>query len=232
VDLKQNLPRFITFTGAGDDTPIADMWALSSKYPIEWGILVSPERSGRDKRYPGIGFIDSLDYRLIPLSMHICGGFAEQLLREGSLTNLIRQWIDEKFVRVQVNIGAARWRDGTVQTGNLVRLLKWISSLNATPILQCRDGTEFPSSTLNMPQWLFDASGGRGIAPASWPSEPTTRLVGYAGGLGPANVAQAVAAIGTQCTNYWIDMESGVRDADDNFDLDKCCQVCEAVYGW
>jgi hypothetical protein len=30
---------------------------------------------------------------------------------------------------------------------------------------------------------------------------------------------------------YWIDMESGVRDDDNRFSLDKCQAVCEAVYG-
>ncbi len=57
-------------------------------------------------------------------------------------------------------------------------------------------------------------------------------LVGYAGGLKPSNIAQQLPLIAAAAGDgpYWIDMESGVRDADDRFDLGKCRAVCEAVY--
>jgi phosphoribosylanthranilate isomerase len=72
--------------------------------------------------------------------------------------------------------------------------------------------------------WLFDRSGGL------WPPHPGgDRLVGYAGGIGPDNVADVLEQIGATGP-YWIDMESGVR-TDDRFDLGKCRRVCEAVYG-
>lgn len=78
-----------------------------------------------------------------------------------------------------------------------------------------------------------DIAGGRGRIPASWPANPPAgRRVGFAGGLNPDNVAQHVEAIaGSRDLTYWIDMESGVRDDDNRFSLDKCQAVCEAVYG-
>jgi hypothetical protein len=48
---------------------------------------------------------------------------------------------------------------------------------------------------------------------------------------GSTRMAAAVAAIGPMAPYYWIDMESGVRDDDNRFSLDKCQAVCEAVYG-
>jgi phosphoribosylanthranilate isomerase len=98
---------------------------------------------------------------------------------------------------------------------------------NLRAILQCR--AWFPQvASVDM---LFDASGGRGISPADWPQAVNTTFCGYAGGLSPENVAQAVQIIGTRANRYWIDMESGVRDERDRFSLEKCRAVCEAVYG-
>jgi phosphoribosylanthranilate isomerase len=92
-------------------------------------------------------------------------------------------------------------------------------------IAQCR--AAFPDDT--SVDWLFDASSGRGIAPAAWPAHPGRR-VGYAGGIKPDNVLDVIRAGVGAAGPYWIDMESGVR-TDDRFDLTKCRQVCEAVYG-
>jgi hypothetical protein len=40
-----------------------------------------------------------------------------------------------------------------------------------------------------------------------------------------------VAVISQRAARYWIDMESGVRDDQDRFSIEKCRAVCEAVYG-
>lgn len=78
----------------------------------------------------------------------------------------------------------------------------------------------------------FDASGGRGIAPASWPAPPAGPKVrvGYAGGLGPDNVAEVIGVL-KQSPGAWIDMETRIRNEQDAFDIGLCRQVCEAVYG-
>lgn len=49
-------------------------------------------------------------------------------------------------------------------------------------------------------------------------------------GLGPENVASVVASLSTEAP-YWIDMETGVRDSQGRFSIERCRQVCEAVYG-
>ena len=80
--------------------------------------------------------------------------------------------------------------------------------------------------------WLYDTSFGTGKAPATWPELPAPGpFCGYSGGIRPENVVAVLDAIGArQAAQYWIDMESGVRE-DGRFSLARCEAVCRAVYG-
>lgn len=215
-------PNFITFTGADDSAHIDGMIALANLYPIEWGILFSPSRQGFEPRYPSHSFITKLInwYGDLRLSAHLCGAHSRDLLAKSST---VVDHLLHHFARVQVN---------TPHQGiDTAALNAWAKELDTDlqPILQCRGS--FPHD--DNVQWLFDASGGRGIAPEAWPAGGWNQdaLRGYAGGLNPENVAAAVAAIGANDDNYWIDMETGVRDENNRFSLAKCRAVCEAVYG-
>ncbi|QNB08389.1 hypothetical protein G5S34_17605 [Herbaspirillum frisingense] len=210
------LPEFITFTGADESTDPAAMYELQKLYPIEWGVLFSPKRQG-EGRYPSLDFIRKLvtSYRM-NFAAHLCGGHSRDVIASNKFEH--ETLLHLCFERVQINTA-----DPNVSPGH-IRV--WADRLRVEPILQCRK--EFPD--IEMVNWLFDASGGRGIEPASWP-RPVGNFVGYAGGLKPDNVAAAVSKIGTMAEDYWIDMESGVRDAQDRFSIDLCRQVCEAVYG-
>ena len=96
-------------------------------------------------------------------------------------------------------------------------------------IIQHRDGP-FPD---DLPVGVFalhDTSRGTGQVPASRPDQiHLTPFIGYAGGFTPDNVVTELAKINAK--NYWIDMESGVRDEQNHFDLNRCEAVCKAVYG-
>ncbi|MGY4224421.1 phosphoribosylanthranilate isomerase [Bradyrhizobium sp. USDA 4503] len=86
----------------------------------------------------------------------------------------------------------------------------------------------FPTDT--SVDWLFDRSGGAGVAPTAWPMHPGgDRLVGYAGGISPDNIGGVMSVLEQMPGRYWIDIESGVR-TDDRFDIEKCRAVCEAVF--
>ena len=122
------------------------------------------------------------------------------------------------FDRVQINTADPNVKPALISN--------WAQHVEVSAILQCRG--DFPE--VSGVEFLFDASGGRGLAPNSWP-QGMPRRCGYAGGLNPDNVAAAVADIGTKASLYWIDMETGVRDDHDRFSIDKCQAVCEAVYG-
>ncbi len=213
-------PIFITFTGADDNTNVIGMVHLASVYPIEWGILFSPDRQGIQPRYPSWTTIHKIG-QLCPrdsLSAHLCGGYSRQLL--ASANTSIDDSLLEYFGRVQVNTSMRGIDTMAIRT--------WGASLGVQPILQCRSA--FPED-INV-EWLFDTSGGRGTSPEAWPTPPNgNHRTGYAGGLNPENVAAAVAEIGSQEENFWIDMETGVRDENDRFSLAKCLAVCEAVYG-
>lgn len=214
-------PEFITFTGADDYTPIDGMIELSRQYPIEWGILFSLTKQGRDPRYPSPDTIKRFRERSAPhgesglrLSAHLCGEHSRKVIRgetpymEGPLA---------PYRRFQINSDQP----------SIIAIAEFQARWKRPCIAQAR-GEQFPDSTSI--SWLFDASGGRGLEPMTWPRHPGgDRLVGYAGGIGPDNVLDVIAAIGAEGP-YWVDMESRVR-TDDRFDLGLCRRVCEAVYG-
>lgn len=212
-------PQFITFTGVDNDTDPAGLVQLADDYPVEFGLLFSPKRQGNEPRYPLLTMIEWFVSEL-PLrwSAHLCGADARSVLEGGQSPH--DRLLAKHFQRAQVNTA-----DPTVQPSAIGN---WAARLDIRAILQCRG--EFPRvASVDV---LFDVSGGHGVKPASWPVAVHSTFCGYAGGLNPANVALAVAAIGQfSAERYWIDMESGVRDERDRFSLEKCRAVCEAVYG-
>lgn len=218
-------PQFVTFTGADDSTDVSQMMTLSKLYPIEWGILFSAEREG-GPRYPSAIFVDRLRIAGagLNLSAHICGGYCKELLGTGSILMLDPILKNGVFKRVQINTKAP---DIDLQ---LIRT--WADSLGVEVIVQCRSTEAFPES--NLVHWLFDASGGRGVVPDKWPPHPEDlRLHGYAGGIGPGNAMEVVKTISALpgLAHYTLDMESSLRDANDQFDISTCEAVCRAIFG-
>lgn len=222
----KHTPSFITFTGVDDATDLGAARELAAQYNVEFGFLFSPERQGNEPRYPSMRTVYKALMFASPrqrYAAHLCGGYSRQLLA-GAKT-AIDDLLPNHFARVQVNT-AFRGIDTAA-------IAEWAQSVKAQPILQCRG--EFPAD--DNVSWLFDASGGRGLLPPAWPYAWPDRerppLVGYAGGLKPENITAALPLIAKAARGvpYWIDMESGVRDENDRFSIEKCRAVCEAVYG-
>ena len=208
-------PRFVTFTGADEHTSIEGMQALSRQYHVEWGVLFSPKKHGKG-RYPPLHFVDRLIRADgLRLSAHLCGGHSRDVIER--CTSDLDPLIADGFERAQINSAASDI--------DIMRINRWARGVKADPILQCRGS--FPVAT--QVEWLFDESGGRGISPRTWPTQHPAATCGYAGGIGPDNVLDVLGQI--RATDFWIDMESDVRDEHDRFSLDKCRAVCEAVYG-
>ncbi len=224
--MSENKPEFITFTGVDAQTDPAAMVRLVNDYPgrIEWGVLFSPKRQGLEPRYPLLHFITEL-VREVPMvyAAHLCGGDARAVIEHGESPH--DELLGAFFARAQINTADPKVQPSLIKS--------WADTLPLRAILQCRG--EFPD--VKAVDVLFDASGGRGISPGSWPKPAPGRINGYAGGLNPDNVANSVQKISARfmhsCSGatYWIDMESGVRDEQDRFDVAKCRAVCEAVYG-
>lgn len=213
------LPAFITFTGVDDATDATDLVALAEDYPVEFGLLISPKRQGVEPRYPRLTTIKWLLGELpVVFAIHLCGPAAREVVQDGISAEYddLMPYVD----RVQINTADQRVEPHLVG--------HWAAQRNVRAILQARG--EFPKiATVDV---LFDASGGRGIVPADWPYGVKSTFCGYAGGLRPENVADAVNVIGFRTgQRYWLDMESGVRDEQNRFSVEKCREVCEAVYG-
>lgn len=232
--------EFVTFTGADDNTNPQDMFQLEKDYPgigVEWGLLLSKNNSGRP-RYPSLGWLKSFCEKAPRTSM-IAGHIQGQWLRD--LGHGQFQFIDQlgliwdRCARIQLNFHS------TLPEFDV----KYLDRLNKLFIFQM-DGINdnlFVSAILgekreSIPmigfkyQPLFDKSAGEGIVPRDWPRPMPTGLNGYAGGLGPDNVAEQlerIAQVVPSTGHIWIDMETKIRSYDDKFDLTKCRQVLDEV---
>ncbi|WP_454021235.1 hypothetical protein [Azospirillum sp. Marseille-Q6669] len=206
-------PEFITFTGLDARTDLARALHIATVYPVEFGVLFSESRQGREARYPDRGTITHIVCAGFPrLAAHLCGAHARRIMG-GTPTGLHLT----PFRRVQVN-------HPSPDAGAIGREMEEWGGPRG--IAQTRD-LEFPAGTAV--DWLFDRSAGEGRAPDEWPQHPGgNRLVGYAGGIGPGNVTEVLRKIAATGP-YWIDMETAVRP-DDWLDLDKVEAVCRAVY--
>jgi hypothetical protein len=203
-------PKFITFTGVDDRTPVDGLRRLSSLFPIEWGVLLSA--TNKDARYPSTQTVRELLETDLKMSGHICGRWAREIAEHGIIYKA--RFSIDAFQRLQIN-GELK------KQGGMHSLLKDRNGV----IVQC----EMFRNAEGYYQELFDVSGGRGLHPVSFPSYPG-RFCGYAGGINPRNVLHTLDCIKSPSNEYWIDMESGVRTAG-WFDLNKVQQVCELVYG-
>lgn len=206
-------PKFITFTGVDEHSNnVSDLWLLQERYPIEWGILASPKRSGLEPRYPEIKqMLGILQAGHLNVALHLCGGHADEIMDFGKVP------FDLAAVdRVQINH----------QSPSVAAAARFSFLTRKRCILQTRNAAAFPASY--DVDWLFDISGGTGRRPKDWPSHDG-RLVGYAGGINPENVLDVIGEIDATGP-YWIDMETGVRNSDDRFDFDLVRAVCERVY--
>lgn len=233
--------QFVTLTGADDGASIDDLLSIGEDHPqaVEWGILLSYTRQGAG-RYPSLHWIDNLASHLMScdvlgaerprFALHACGApaLADFFNGEGHAGVFARA-----FDRVQLNL---RWNpaqvDDIIRATDLSPRQTIITQHNKTnaALFDHLLGRGVRNHAI-----LFDGSGGRGNLPACWPkplSADGTRY-GYAGGLGPGNLADALPAIAeaSQGQNFWADMESSLRTADDQFDLDvarRCLDIAQA----
>lgn len=214
-------PAFITFTGADERTDLVELESLCRDWPVEIGILFSRSRRS-SPRYPSLAWIAGLEDRGLRLSAHLCGAWAAEVAVNG--TSEIGALLGP-FSRAQINVGPGA-DPAIVRAWARAASKRRGSPLE--PILQSR-GAAFPHD--DRVSWLHDCSGGRGERPAAWPA-PALRGMrfGYAGGMGPENIREILAEL-PEAPEAWIDMESRIRNAADEFDIGLCRKVCEAVYG-
>lgn len=213
------LPAFVAFTGVDRIECIDEMRALSSRYPIEWGVLVDDEQSAKPLFPEGHVRNAFLTAGGLRLAAHVCGDEARKIANAPETVSVALVG----YQRVQVNHSFSGSSPEQIENTWLYGRKHGVRTM-----LQCKE--EFPSESRL--DWLFDVSYGTGVAPKAWPRLPRSGpFCGYSGGINPGNVKDVLNAISAEKDDmYWIDMESGIR-TDNWLDLDKCESVCRAVYG-
>ncbi len=212
-------PTFIAFTGVDSVDLISGMKSLSKHFPIEWGILVD------DAKEEEILFADP-DVRSAMLTAggmrfaaHVCGEQARLIANEPASATVDLSG----FQRMQVNHAFTGSSAGQIENTIVYGRAQAVRSMLQTL-------KEFPGDARL--DWLYDTSFGTGKAPATWPALPIGgAFCGYSGGINAGNVGAVLDAINApDGAQFWIDMESGVRE-DGKFSLAKCEAVCRAVFG-
>lgn len=232
--------KFVTLTGADDNTDAAKMRQLSEKYHFaEWAILFSQAKAGV-ARYPSHDWVEEAlpNFYQCNMSAHLCGKWVDDALK-GRITFLDDDDIFDAFGRVQLNMARERLQK-TLDWKNQF----WNGGFDKPIIL----GGPYQKYNIQIPtdtfmhrgvSPLFDCSGGRGILAESWPAPPLHEygkpiFCGYAGGLGPDNIEEELQKIESVVgdAEIWVDMESKLRNSKDEFDLEKCEAVLVIASRW
>lgn len=219
--------KHVTFTGWDHHTDHDALAVFCTAWfpgQVEIAVLQSNSRVGED-RYPAreyaAAILRTAKSGRQDTAVHLCGALARGLIDDDwgvvhgrdDLLRYLQNWFVD---RVQINLPAADViRVGREALGE--RAAEIAAKLGKPVILQWREVGDWPPARPGV-QYLLDRSGGRGEEMAGHPAPAPGAFVGYAGGLGPANVGELVAALadedgGNPDANYWIDMESGIRES-------------------
>ena len=231
----------ITITGVDDSVTADDLITLSTRFPfVEWGVLFSRSSHGTRPRYPSSSWlttnIPALGAAGVQLSAHLCGGWVPPMVYGAFPWRDCYGTLSRHFQRLQLNFAGVRYSLGNpfgeLLEGDGRQFILQVDGVNDGDIMQL-----VVENGLGVP--LFDRSGGRGQKPATW-QMPWPVYCGYAGGLGPDNIVEQIAAFELtpefrRDQPFWLDMESSVRSpqadvlAPDLFDLVKVASVLEQV---
>lgn len=222
----------LTMTGIDAKTDPAWIKSMLRKYvktdgysALEFAILRSP-KVDQSPRYPGRDVINRLTSAAYPgdFAFHLCGRYA-RMVHSLEWTELCDIIDFSKVGRVQVN---------SSESDDKAILTLWRFSVHiGKPVIMQWRGYEFPAVPgLHL---LQDNSGGQGVVETVWsaPSKASVKaknVIGFAGGLCPDNVGDALAKIvpASKKSRFWIDCESSLR-TDDWFDQSKAEAMADAV---
>ncbi len=230
--------KTVTITGADDSTSVYSLLGISKAYPfVEWGILFSPKRENT-ARYPSIDWVKKLakvsinvEKGSLKLSSHLCGDYALETITKGSAslyTDRLRE-ASRIFDRAQLNFNSQK------TPVDYEKFLGLMNRIKHGTIIQYNKANYDLCQTLILNnvyakhvQFLYDGSGGRGVLPNEWSGVVPNHFTGYAGGLTPDNLEEALINIDKSVgdNEIWIDAETGVR-TDDKLDLDKVVRFLE-----
>ncbi len=224
----------VSLTGPDDQTDLSDLHGLSVAYPfVEWALLYVPHNEGAP-RNPTRAWRQAFFDAGLPghSAVHLCGSLAfEELLQDRLPDDVL------KADRLQLNINARKREFSDEQ---VLEVYRRALDLGPDLILQHHGDSAgviqvflqaLGDADRARVHILLDESRGLGKAPEHWrwPAELGTNVFcGFAGGLGPDNIATVLAQLQRHGLRYWPDMESGLR-TQNQFDTAKAHQVLSAA---
>lgn len=230
--------KIVTITGADDATDPDEMIRLSQKYPfVEWGILFDGSNVTRS-RFPSFNWMGKLIHAMdgfdgMNISLHLCGEPVRKFL-VGDLRPQDLPGLAIFARRAQINTHAVRHvsDQSYLQAIGILadtlsapaEIIFQLDGVNEHYYWQARPETDEFISVAG----LHDLSHGAGLLPEEWPRARES-WVGFAGGLGTYNLADQLPRIHEAANgqDYWIDMETQVRDVRKNLDLGAVETVLE-----
>ena len=220
----------LTFTGIDRKT---NRWfeVLEEYQRVEFGVLVGSNTGWERPIFPPLTIINalrSISHRF-NTAIHLCGSYTRGLMAGGKgLEEALR--ISEGFSRVQINLPPHFTTENLDVACSMIP--RFIDASEAqTVILQHRSGWDKIPLIHPRLEYLFDQSGGSGkVNFESWPIPPVLGRWGYAGGIGPGNIGEAMRFNRRhEDRSLWFDMESQVRTAG-WLDINKVLQVCQIAF--
>lgn len=190
----------LTLSGVDERVTQREIEQLLQYTPLELGLLYTATPENRP-RYPELHqLLWVAEIATGRCAVHICGRGARAALLARELDDLLvhaaRIQINGQLAPEDVAQACALYPEHTIITQH--------HPANAALL-----AVGAPNHAL-----LVDASGGSGTTPALWERPSTaTKPVGFAGGLGPANLRMHLPVIAAAAGEgpWWIDMEAGLR---------------------
>lgn len=206
----------ITFTGVDRRTTKSEIEGLLADERVEIGVLYSAHPEGRNRYMEEDEILRALEWCAGRAALHICGSLPRTRLLIGDIDGMVLL-----VRRIQVN--------GAILPDQVNEICRMY------PIQQIiTQHTDLNTRLLDVPAdnhaVLVDGSGGRGMTPVQWVRPITGMSVGFAGGLGPANIVDAIKSIREVARDpFWIDMEGKIRDDGDWFNVWRCHDVLRSL---
>lgn len=223
----------VTLSGLDDGIDYEDIERFAEEYPrTEFGILLNTIRGGADKRYPSLEWIQGLkDRRVGKLAGHFCGMTSRHLI-DGIVPKFDRfsGYPIEIFDRIQINFAGKEYSSDNREFSKILKETGKLFIFQMDGVNDWRLDDVRQRGVKAIP--FYDRSFGRGILPDSYPEGIAGLMCGYGGGLNPENIetelGKIAAAVG-KLRSCWIDLETGLRDGDDNFDFSRASAVLEVA---
>lgn len=230
--------EIVTFTGVDSQTSTVELTAIAERYPrVEYGVLVSTDGyTGRESGiFPPHHVVDTLrmlgSTGMFQTSIHLCGEVARRVMSETWGPAILRMC--DGFSRVQLNLHGDAFNPERIEvSARAVQGFAEAVDCRSLILQHRRPWNDVPFLHPRV-EYLFDLSEGRGQESfQSWPRPPIDGMrVGYAGGLGPHNIRQAVDFAGRYPdAPLWLDMEGRIRNRSGWLDLRAIASVCRQVW--